>query len=128
MGIQNKSNFELAFSFWKVNKSNQQQQRSIRSYLHPVAGKNPVTYNLREDINKDEQKPIVEEQQPFVFKLVPKTKKSPQQSGTAKEQMDKKTNERKAELKRKLDANTAQMDNLKSLKKQFSNKKIKVIV
>ena len=110
------------------NKSNQQQQRSIRSYLHPVAEKNPVTYSLREDIDKNEQKPIVEEQQPFVFKLAPKTKKSPQQSGTAKEQMDKKTNEPKAKLKRKLDANTAQMDNLKSLKKQFSNKKIKVII
>ena len=32
-GIQNKSNFELAFSLWKVNKSNQQQQRSISILL-----------------------------------------------------------------------------------------------
>ena len=47
-------------------------------------------------------------------------------TNTAKEQMDKKTNERKAELKRRLDENTEKMDQIKKMKMNSSNKKLKI--
>ena len=62
-----------------------------------------------------------------MWSLGVKTKNiSPHVTNTAKEQMDKKTNERKAELKRRLDENTEKMNQIKKMKMNSSNKKLKI--
>ena len=119
-GIQNKSEFELAFSLWKVNKQikNDRSQQSIKSYFHPA--KDPSVYKEREQINENEQKPQM-------WSLgVKNVSPSVTTTNKAKEQMDKKTNEKKAELKRRLDENTEKMEQIKKMKMNSSSKKLKI--
>ena len=95
---------------WKVKKQQQQQQKndqtSIKAFFQ-TPGKNLSDYKQRQDINVNEQRPLPAE--PYVFK-VQKSKNI--LSGTAKEVMNKKTqerNERKEDLKRRLDENTEEL-------------------
>ena len=86
------------------------------------SGKDPIVYEKREIVNENEQKH-------FKWELMkkPKSPKLPIIRGKAKEFADKKTAERKADLKRKLDENTEKMEAIKKLRKNIAkiNKELK---
>ena len=55
-GIKNKSEFDLAFTYFKVKKQtiNNLKQTNFKSFF---AGKNPDDYKKREEVHENEQKP-----------------------------------------------------------------------
>ena len=89
-GIKNKSKFDLAFALYKTNKT----QSNFEVFL---TGKNPNYYIKREEINENEQKPIVIQ--------------------------DENTEDKKL-LKHKLDENTKQMELIKKVKRNYVKKPI----
>ena len=109
-GIKNKSEFELAFSCYKVAKQskNNAKQSDLKAFF---SGKNPAVYEKREVVNENEQRP--EKWEPT------KKPKSPTVRGKAKEVADKKLAEPKADLKRRLDENTEKMEAIKKAKKNI---------
>ena len=56
-GIKNKSEFELAFSYFKVEKqsNNKLKQTDIKAFF---SGKDPEVYVKREEVHPSEQKPV----------------------------------------------------------------------
>ena len=120
-GIKNKSNFDLEFSSYKVNK--------IQSNLEVFfGGKNPNAYVKREEINENEQKAIIienenTEDKKWVLSQKPKPK-LPTVRGKAKEIKPRNFDEQKRILKHKLDENTKQMEMIKRAKRNFAKKTI----
>ena len=108
-GIKNKSDFELAFSLFKLGKQTRSDpnQQSIKTFF----AKDPAVYEKCETVHENEQKP----------ELWAPTKKFnsptlPRVRGKSKELMDEKTAEKKTELKRSLDENTEKMEMIKKMK------------
>ena len=107
-GIKNKSEFELAFTRFKVQKETHDKfkQTDIKTFF---AGKNPDDYVKREEVHVNEQKPVktddLKENKKWVLseKIKPKL---PTVRGKAKELPIKNYKEQKAELKRRLEENT----------------------
>ena len=118
--IKNKSDFELAFSYYKVQKQTNTnlKQTDFQSFF---TGKNPDAYVKREEVNEKEQKP--EKTDKWVQKPKPKPK-LPTVRGKAKEILDRNLNlkQQKADLKRRLDENTEKMEAIKKAKKNFQKK------
>ena len=119
-GIKNKSEFELAFSYYKVQKQTNTnlKKTDIQSFF---TGKNPDAYVKREEVNENEQKP--EKTDKWVQKPKPKPK-LPTVRGKAKEILDRNLNlkQQKADLKQRLDENTEKMEAIKKAKKNFQKK------
>ena len=95
-GIKNKSEFDLSFALYKTNKI----QSNFEVFL---TGKNPNSYIKREEINENEQKPIViqnenTEDKKWVFKTIPKPK-LPTVRGKTKELKLKDYDEKKIYIK-----------------------------
>ena len=93
-----------------------------------LTGKNPNSYIKREEINDNEQKPIViqnenTEDEKWVFKTTLKPK-LPTVRGKAKDLKLKDYDEKKKLLKHKLDENTKQMELIKKLKRNYVKKPI----
>ena len=93
-----------------------------------LTGKNPNSYIKREEINENEQKPIViqnenTENKKWVLKPTPKPK-LPTVRGKAKEIKPRNFDEQKKILKHKLDENTRKMELIKKVKKNFVKKPI----
>ena len=119
-GIKNKSEFELAFSYYKVQKQTNTnlKQTDIQSFF---TGKKPDAYVKREEVNENEQR--AEKTDKWVLKPKPKPK-LPTVRGKAKEISDKNLSlkQQKADLKRRLDENTEKMEAIKKAKKIFQKK------
>ena len=120
-GIRNKSDFELAFSCYKVAKQTKDEPKKSKIQAF-FTGKDPAAYENRETTNENEQKPLK-----WTLEKKVKTKK-PTASGKAREMADKKLAECKADLKRRLDENTAKMEAIKKAKKNINklNRVVKV--
>ena len=118
-GIKNKSEFELAFTYYKVQKQTNSnlKQADIQSFF---TRKNPDAYVKREEVNENEQKP--EKTEKWVLKPNPKQKQSTVR-GKAKEISDRNLKLQKADLKRRLDENTEKMEAIKKIKKSFQKKR-----
>ena len=125
-GIKNKSEFELAFTRFKVQKETHDKfkQTDIKTFF---AGKNPDDYVKREEVHVNEQKPVktddLKENKKWVLseKIKPKL---PTVRGKAKELPIKNYKEQKAELKRRLEENTQKLDIIKKARKNFNKKAI----
>ena len=119
-GIKNKSDFELAFTYYKVQKQTNSnlKQTDIQSFF---TGKSPDAYVKREEVNENEQKP--ERTEKWVLKPKPKPKQ-PTVRGKAKEISDRNLKLQKADLKRRLDENTEKMEAIKKIKKSFQKKTV----
>ena len=120
-GIKNKSEFDLAFGLYKTNKI----QSNFEVFL---TGKNPNSYIKQEEINENEQKPIIiqnenTEDKKWVLKTTPKPK-LPTVRGKAKELKLKDYDEQKKILKHKLDENTRKMELIKKVKRNYVKKPI----
>ena len=119
-GIKNKSEFELAFSYYKVQKQTNTnlKQTDVQSFF---TGKNPDAFVKHEEVNENEQKP--EKTHKWVLKPKPKSK-LPTVRGKAKEISDKNLSlkQQKADLKRRLGENTEKMEAIKKAKKNFQKK------
>ena len=121
-GIKNKSEFELAFTCYKVQKqtnNNQIKQTEILSYF---SGKNPDVHQKREVVNENEQKS--EKPEKWALKPKPKAPKLPTIRGKAKEISDRNLHLQKTDLKRRLAENTEKMEAIKKIKKNIVKKNI----
>ena len=125
-GIKNKSEFDLAFTYYKVQKqtNNNLKQTSIKSFF---TGKDPDDYKKREEVHESEQKPEktteLDQNEKWVLKPKPKPK-LPTVRGKAKEVSTKNYKERKAELKRRLEENTEKLEAIKKQRKTFKEKQL----
>ena len=124
-GIKNKSEFDLAFTYYKVQKqtNNNLKQTNIKSFF---TGKNPDDYKKRGEVHESEQKPEkteVDQNEKWVLQPKPKPK-LPTVRGKAKELSTKNYKQQKAELKRRLDENTEKLEAIKKAKKNFQRKTI----
>ena len=124
-GIKNKSAFELAFSYFKVQKQSNDKlkQTDIKTFF---AGKNPEDYVKREEVHPSEQKPekIDENEKWTLQKPKPKPKLPTVRKrsvGLSSEEYRKK---QKADLKRRLDENTEKLEAIKKAMKNFQKKTI----
>ena len=118
--IKNKSEFELAFTCYKVQKqtnNNQFKQTEIQSFF---SGKNPDAYQKREEVNENEQKP--EKPDKWTLKPKPKSPKLVTVRGKTKEIADRNLRLQKADLKRRLDENTEKMEAIKKINKNIQKK------
>ena len=67
-GIKNKSEFDLAFTYFKVQKqtNNQSKQTDIKTFF---AGKDPEVFIKREEVHPSEQKPVkIDENEEWTLK------------------------------------------------------------
>ena len=113
-GIRNKSDFELAFSCYKVAKQTKDEPKKTDLQVF-FTGKDPAAYENHEITNENEQKPLK-----WTLEKKRKSAKLPTVRGTAKELADKKLAERKADLKCCPDENTEKMEAIKKMKKNIS--------
>ena len=101
-GIKNKSEFDLAFTYCKVQKqtNNNLKQSNIKSFF---TGKNPDAYKKCEEVHESEQKPektpALDENEKWVLKPKPKPK-LPTIRGKAKELSTKDNKQQNVDLKR----------------------------
>ena len=104
--IKNKSEFDLAFTLFKVQRQTNIKQTKIDSFF---TGKNPDDYKKREEVHESEQKPVktteIDQNEKWVLKPKPKPK-LPTVRGKAKELPIRNYKEQKADLKRRLEENT----------------------
>ena len=116
-GIKNKSEFDLAFSFFKVQKQANQN-------LTMFAAKNPEVYSKREEVHPEEQKPIkieIDENDKWTIEKA-KTKISPKLPTQRKRSVvlsSEDYKKQKADLKRRLNENTEKLQAMKKAKKNF---------
>ena len=123
-GIKNKSEFDLAFTYFKVQKqsNNKLKQSDIKTFF---TGKNLDDYVKREEVHPSEQKPEKTDenekwtlQKPKPKPKLPTVRKK--SVGLSSEDYKK----QKAELKRRLDENTEKLEAIKKAKKNFQKKTI----
>ena len=123
-GIKNKSEFELAFSYFKVEKqsNNKLKQTDIKTFF---SGKDPEVYVKREEVHPSEQKPVkIDENEKWTLQKPKPKPKLPtvrkRSVGLSSEEYKK----QKADLKRRLDENTEKLEATKKAKKNFQKKTI----
>ena len=123
-GIKNKSEFELAFSYFKVEKqsNNKLKQTDIKAFF---SGKDPEVYVKREEVHPSEQKPVkIDENEKWTLQKPKPKPKLPtvrrRLVGLSSEEYKK----QKADLKRRLDENTEKLEAIKKVKKNFQKKTI----
>ena len=123
-GIKNKSEFNLAFSYFKVEKqsNNKLKQTDIKTFF---SGKDPEVYVKREEVHPSEQKPVkIDENEKWTLQKPKPKPKLPtvrkRSVGLSSEEYKK----QKADLKRRLDENTEKLEAIKKAKKNFQKKTI----
>ena len=120
-GIKNKSEFDLAFSYFKVQKQANQQNLTM------FTAKNPEVYSKREEVHQEEQKPIkieIDDNEKWTLektktKILPKLPTQRKRSVVLTSEDYKK---QKADLKRRLNENTEKLQAMKKAKKNFQKK------
>ena len=123
-GIKNKSELNLAFSYFKVEKqsNNKLKQTDIKTFF---SGKDPEVYVKREEVHPSEQKPVkIDENEKWTLQKPKSKPKLPtvrkRSVGLSSEEYKK----QKADLKRRLDENTEKLEAIKKAKKNFQKKTI----
>ena len=109
-GIKNKSGFDLAFTYYKVQKQTNNNLKQTNIEVH-------------ESEQKPEKTPALYENEKWVLKPQPKPK-LPTVRGKAKELPTKDYKQQKAELKCRLEENTEKLEAIKKAKKNFQRKTI----
>ena len=123
-GIKNKSEFDLAFSFFKVQKQSNQnfKQTDIKTFF---AGKDPDVYIKREEVHPSEQKPVeINENDKWTLQKPKPKPKLPTQRKKSVGLSSEEYKKQKADLKRRLDENTEKLEAIKKAKKNFQKKTI----
>ena len=123
-GIKNKSDFDLAFSFFKVEKQTNQnfKQTDIKTFF---AGKDPEVSVKREEVHPSEQKPVeINENDKWTLQKPKPKPKLPTQRKKSVGLSSEEYKKQKADLKRRLDENTEKLEAIKKAKKNFQKKAI----
>ena len=126
-GIKHKSYFDFTYHLWRNEKLLRPPPKLIVVEKNKVAataaassGKDPASYEKRDEVNEFEQKPIIEEKyKPMVKKTAPSKPK------TTKKMMEKKLQrkrekraEKKLLLEKQLAQNTEKTEYLESIRKK----------
>ena len=123
-GIKNKSEFDLAFSYFKVEKqsNNKLKQADIKTFF---SGKDPEVYVKGEEVHPSEQKPVkIDENEKWTLQ---KPKPKPKLPTVRKRSVwlsSEEYKKQKSDLKRRLDENTKKLEAIKKAKKNFQKKTI----
>ena len=121
-GIKNKSEFDLAFSYFKVEKQSKQnfKQTDIKTFF---AGKDPAAYEKREEIHPSEQKPVeINENDKWTLQKPKPKPKLPTQRKKSVPLSSEEYKKQKADLKRRLDENTEKLEAIKKAKKNIQKR------
>ena len=122
-GIKNKSEFELAFSYYKVHKKTNDNRFKQTEVISFFSRKNPDAYQKeRKETHEFEQQP--EKSETWSLKVKPKSPILPTVRGKAKEMTDRQLRLHKTDLKRRLDLNTEKMEAIKKIKKNIVKKNV----
>ena len=123
-GIKNKSEFDLAFTYFKVQKqtNNQLKQTDIKTFF---AGKDPEVFIKREEVHPSEQKSVkIDENEKWTLQKPKPKPKLPTQPKKTVALSSEEYRKRKADLERQLDENTEKLQAIKKAKKKFQKKTI----
>ena len=123
-GIKTKSEFNLAFSYFKVEKqsNNKLKQTDIKTFF---SGKDPEVYVKREEVHPSEQKPVkIDENEKWTLQKPKPKPKLPTVRKRSVELSSEEYKKQKADLKRRLDENTEKLEAIKKAKKNFQKKTI----